>query len=81
MTFITRTLKQLTASDLELLKVVPPTEDSRALASRGGKLMGEYAYPGDMVLQSVAYEADNLGWPNEIAATIGNLAYKGMQQG
>jgi hypothetical protein len=81
MTFITKAFNQLSESDMELLAVRPPTEESRALAVRVGQIMGSYAYPGDMVLQSVQYEAGRLGWPGEITATIGNLAYEGMQRG
>ena len=53
MTFITRTFSEFTPSELELLKVTPPTAESRALANRVGQRMGEYAYPGDMVRESV----------------------------
>jgi hypothetical protein len=80
MTFITSAFKEFTASDLELLKVTPPTEESIALANRVGEMMGKYAWPGDMVRQSVDYEAGRLGWPSEVAQRIGKLAYDVMQQ-
>lgn len=81
MTFITRTLEQFTTEELNMLKTAPPTEESLMLATRVGQIMGAYAYPGDLVLQSVGYEAGKLGWPGEVAAIIGNLAFKGMQHG
>ncbi len=80
MTFITRTFSEFTPSELELLKVTPPTAESRALANRVGQRMGEYAYPGDMVRESVTYEAGQNGWPNEIAVIIQDLAWKGLQR-
>ncbi len=81
MTFITKTLRQFSSEELELLKTVPPTDESREFASRIGKMMGLEAYPGDMVRQSVNYVGMEMDWPVEITNLIGNLAYEGMQQG
>lgn len=81
MTFITKTLRQFLPEELELLKVRPPTDESRELASTIGKMMGQEAYPGDMVRQSVDYVGMENNWPAEIANLIGKLAYDGMQQG
>lgn len=80
MTFITKTLQQLTSEELSTLQANPPTEASLELATRVGETMGRYAYPGDMVVQSVLYEAERNQWPQEVAAILGNLAYEGMQR-
>ncbi len=81
MTFITKTLRQFSPQELELLKVIPPTDQSREFASTIGKMMGQEAYPGDLVRQSVEYVGMENNWPAEITSLIGKLAYDGMQQG
>ena len=80
MTFITKTLRQFTSAELELLQVKPPTDESREFATTLGKMMGQEAYPGDMVIQSVDYVGAENNWPTEITNIIGKLAYEGMQQ-
>lgn len=80
MTFITKTLRQFEPAELEILKVRPPTDESRELASAIGKMMGQEAYPGDMVLESVGYVGMENNWPAEITNMIGKLAYDGLQR-
>ncbi len=80
MTFITKTLRQFAPEELEQLKLRPPTDESRQLASTIGRMMGQEAYPGDMVLQSVEYVGMENSWPAEITNMIGKLAYDGLQR-
>lgn len=80
MTFITRTFEEFSGEEIELLRTTPPTEESRELAERVGKRMGEYAFPGDLVIQSVEYEGGERGWPSEITALIGKLAFNRLQR-
>lgn len=81
MTFITKTLRQFSDEQLELLRTWPPTDESRELATTIGTMMGQEAYPGDMVLQSVDHVSVEMRWPAEISNIIGKLAYEGLQQG
>lgn len=81
MTFITKTLRQFSPEELELLAVRPPTDESREFATTIGTMMGKEAYPGDMVIQSVDYVGGQMNWPGEITNIIGKLAYDGMQRG